>query len=78
LVFRDRRDQPLPESIRLRPFDTDRGFADWLLGKVPDLAIDEHSCVPEWHAGETIDWDFAVSLLFDRPPGATVDRPGRA
>jgi hypothetical protein len=79
LRFRDRRDQSLPASVRLRPVDTDRNFADWLLEKVPDLAIDEHSCVPEWYAGETIDWDFAVSLLFDRPaPGATGDRPGLA
>jgi hypothetical protein len=79
LRFRDRRDQKLPASVRLHPLDTDRNFADWLLDKVPDLAIDEHSCVPEWYAGETIDWDFAVSLLFDRPaPGATGDRPGLA
>lgn len=79
LVFRDRCSQPLPESIRLSPFDTDRGFADWLLGKVPDLAIDEQTCVPEWYAGETIDWDFAVSVLFDRPaPEATGHRPGTA
>jgi hypothetical protein len=72
LVFRDRRKQALPASVRLNPVDTDRAFADWMLEKVPDLAIDERTCVPEWHAGETIDWDFAVSLLFDHPgAGAT-------
>jgi hypothetical protein len=38
-----------------------------MLSKVPDLAIDENTCVPDWHAGETIDWDYAVGLLFNNP-----------
>jgi hypothetical protein len=67
LVFRDRRQRPLPEAVSLHPVDTDRAFGDWMLSQVPDLAIDENTCVPDWHAGETIDWDFAVGLLFNNP-----------
>jgi hypothetical protein len=67
LVFRDRRQRPLPEAVSLHPVDTDRAFGDWMLSQVPDLAIDENTCVPDWHAGETIDWDYAVGLLFNNP-----------
>jgi hypothetical protein len=65
LVFRDRRQRTLPQTVSLHPADTEREFADWMLAKVPELAIDAETCVPLWHAGETIDWDYAVGLLFN-------------
>jgi hypothetical protein len=65
LVFRDRRQRTLLETVSLHPVDTEREFADWMLAKVPELAIDAETCVPLWHAGETIDWDYAVGLLFN-------------
>ena len=69
LVFRDRRQRALPETVLLHPVDTDQEFGDWLLAKVPDLAIDADTCIPLWHAGETIDWDYAVGLLFNNKEG---------
>lgn len=29
--------------------------------------IDKHTCVPEFYAGDTMDWDLAVSALFQSP-----------
>lgn len=69
LVFRDRRQRALPETVSLHPVDTDRAFGDWMLEKVPGLAIDADTCVPLWYAGETIDWHYAVGLLFNNKDG---------
>jgi hypothetical protein len=50
-----------------------RSCAHWLnfkcgigmnAARLSDLDIDQHTCVPRWYAGETIDWNLAVGHLF--------------
>ena len=37
----------------------------WFDRYLPDLEVDSDTCVARWYAGERIDWDLAVSHLFN-------------
>lgn len=37
----------------------------WMYRKHTDADITSESCTAKWYAGETMDWDHAVSLMFD-------------
>ena len=36
----------------------------WLDRYMPELELDHETCVPCWYAGDRMDWDLAVSALF--------------
>ena len=46
------------------PVPDDATIEDWMMAHRQDVAIDETTCVPNWMAGDTMDWDLAVGNLF--------------
>jgi hypothetical protein len=66
IVFRDRWNQYLSDAAVLPGIpDVETGEQSaWIAARLSDLDIDEHTCVPKWYAGETIDWNLAVGNLF--------------
>ncbi|MBT5219951.1 MAG: DUF222 domain-containing protein [Woeseia sp.] len=42
----------------------DQDITEWLDNEFFDAAIDSDTCVSKWYAGETMDWQMAVSALF--------------
>jgi len=64
IAFKDRWGLALSDAAVLPAIDNDREARAWLTARFSDLEIDEHSCVPKWYAGETIDWNRAVGNLF--------------
>ena len=64
LIFKDRKGDLLADYFEL-PFVADHEKpVEWIDSKVPDLDIDEHTCVPETVAGDRMDWHLAVGHLF--------------
>jgi uncharacterized protein YijF (DUF1287 family) len=37
---------------------------DWFEREAQVVGIDRDACVPDWYAGDTMDWDLAVGHLF--------------
>jgi hypothetical protein len=65
VAFKDRWHEALSDVAVLPGFDLDaRESNAWIAARLQDLEIDEHTCVPKWHAGERIDWNQAVGNLF--------------
>ena len=63
IVFTAPDETALPEFARLPPVETNayQRFEDEI------RATELGTCIPEWRAGETIDWGLAVAALFDSP-----------
>jgi hypothetical protein len=36
----------------------------WIKARLSDLDIDEETCVPQWYAGDRMDWDLGIWHLF--------------
>jgi len=69
-VFRDARSQPISGSVTLPDIDPREDLYDWFERQDRAPSIDADTCVPNWYAGDTMDWDLAVGHLFpyeDRP-----------
>jgi hypothetical protein len=67
IAFKDRWKQILSEVAVLPAIDEDietKEASAWIAAWLSDLDIDQHTCVPKWHAGDTIDWNLAVGHLF--------------
>ena len=54
----------LPESERLPGIVLDQDPRQWMHRNMSQLEIDADTCVPKWYAGDTMDWNMAVSALF--------------
>ncbi|MDJ0909856.1 MAG: DUF222 domain-containing protein [Woeseiaceae bacterium] len=63
IVFTAPDETVLPEFVRLPPLEK----AAYERFEREMRATDLGTCIPEWRAGETIDWDLAVAALFDYP-----------
>ncbi len=46
------------------PLPDDATIENWMVSRMQDVEIDENTCVPNWMAGDTMDWDLAVGHLF--------------
>jgi hypothetical protein len=64
IVFKDLRDQLLPASPCKVTAEENHMIEGWIKDWMPDVDIDEKTCVPHWYAGDTMDWDMAVGNLF--------------
>ncbi|MEX2124067.1 MAG: hypothetical protein WD795_09260 [Woeseia sp.] len=67
IVFKDRWDEALSDVAVLPGIDDEcamREESARITARLSDLAIDEHTCVPKWYAGDTMDWNLAVGHLF--------------
>ena len=62
LVFRDQVGEVIDSAGYSPPTDYD--LAEWMRNKLEDLHIDAETCVPQWYAGDVMDYDLAVSSLF--------------
>jgi len=63
VVFRDQRRTPLA-TWAPQPRISDEDIKDWLDREFFDKGIDADSCRSQWYAGERMDWNLAVSNLF--------------
>jgi len=61
-VFRDQVGEVIDSAGYSPPTDYD--LAEWMRNKLEDLHIDAETCVPQWYAGDVMDYDLAVSSLF--------------
>ena len=58
----------LPEFEPLPGIVLDQDPRQWLQRAMSRLEIDSETCTPAWYAGDTMDWNMAVSALFPDPP----------
>jgi len=68
--FRDARSLPISTSVSLPDIDPRINLYDWFEREAQVADIKRDACVPDWYAGDTMDWDLAVGHLFpyqDRP-----------
>jgi hypothetical protein len=63
VIFKDRRDEPLPTYGRLPTVDPDVLDA-WLDKQLFEPGEDAENCGAVWYAGDRMDWDLAVGGLF--------------
>ena len=64
LQFRDPREQLLNGYSVPTPVPDDATIEDWMVSHMQDVAIDDSTGIPNWMAGDTMDWDLAVGNLF--------------
>jgi hypothetical protein len=64
VTFRDARHQTLGTYVLPTPLPDDATIEDWMVSHMQDVEIDETTCVPNWMAGDKMDWDLAVGHLF--------------
>jgi hypothetical protein len=64
LQFRDPRERLLNRYAVPTPVPDDATIEDWMVSHMQDVAIEADTCVPNWMAGDTMDWDLAAGNLF--------------
>jgi len=64
IVLRDERGDDLPASPHMATVDDGHMIEGWVTDWMPELEIDEKTCVSKWYAGDRMDWDLAVGHLF--------------
>jgi uncharacterized protein DUF222/HNH endonuclease len=64
IEFRDPRGGNLPSSPFFTSADEGHLIEGWIKDWMPEIQIDEQTCVAKWYAGDTMDWDIAVGNLF--------------
>ncbi|MCI0517308.1 MAG: HNH endonuclease, partial [Woeseiaceae bacterium] len=64
VTFRDTRQQVLGTYVLPTPLPDNATIEDWMVSRMQDIEIDDTTCVPNWRAGDTIDWNLAVGHLF--------------
>ncbi len=62
LVFRDQIGQVISGADYMPPSGYE--LAEWMRNKMEDLHIDSQTCVSHWYAGDVMDYDLAVSSMF--------------
>ena len=62
-VFRDGRERPLPHWSVLPGCNQESEAVSHLHERFDHLGIEADSCVPDWYAGDTCDWQMAVDGL---------------
>jgi hypothetical protein len=67
ISFKDQRQQPLPTWSALPKIADDHDVQQWLDSNFFEAAANGEGCNAKWHAGEQIDWQMAVSALFNSP-----------
>ncbi len=70
VVFRDRREEPLPHWSVLPRRDSEGEAVKYLHERFDHLEIDADTCVPNWYAGDTCDWGMAVDGLLQSDSAA--------
>ena len=65
IEFRSPVGRDLHESRALPKHSRNDNIIDWIQFNNPGTKIDAQTCVPQWYAGETIDWCLAVGTLFE-------------
>lgn len=63
VLFRDGRERPLPHWSALPRRGSGEEAVSHLHGRFDHLGIVADTCVPEWYAGDTCDWQMAVEGL---------------
>ncbi len=80
IVFRDDREQPLPHWSVLPRRNREGEAVSHLHKRFDHLGIGADSCVPDWYAGDTCDWQMAVDGLLSceaqEPRGMPDGAPG--
>jgi len=61
--FRDQRTEVLDESVEL-PGIADDELQEWMDREFFEANIDSGTCTAKWYAGDSMDWQMAVSALF--------------
>jgi len=64
VTFRDARQHVLGTYVLPTPLPDDATIEDWMVSHMQDVEIDDTTCVPNWMAGDKMDWDLAVGHLF--------------
>jgi hypothetical protein len=64
VTFRNQQQQPLGAYVLPTPLADDDTLEDWMVSQMHDFRIDGHTCVPNYMAGDRMDWDLAVGHLF--------------
>jgi hypothetical protein len=54
----------LPSSPFFTSADEGHLIEGWIKDWMPEIQIDEQTCVAKWYAGDKMDWDIAVGNLF--------------
>lgn len=75
IVFKDPREQPLPHWSMLPRRDSENEAVNYLHERFDHLGIDADSCVPNWYAGDTCDWQMAVEGLLACQAPETHETP---
>ncbi len=65
IEFRSPVGHDLHEGSALPERSRNDNIIDWIQFNNPGTKIDAQTCVPQWYAGETIDWCLAVGTLFE-------------
>jgi hypothetical protein len=65
IEFRSPVGRDLHDSSELPKRSRNDNVIDWIQFNNPGSNIDSQTCVPQWYAGETIDWCLAVGTLFE-------------
>jgi 5-methylcytosine-specific restriction endonuclease McrA len=64
VLFSDQRDQALKDSFELPRCAAGDDIRTWLDREFFEANIDSDTCVAHWQAGNTMDWQMAVSALY--------------
>jgi hypothetical protein len=64
LLFRDLHARTLGTYVLPTPLPDDAKLEDWMVTQMQDVEIDESTCIPNWMAGDRMDWHLAVGALF--------------
>ena len=65
-VFRSRGGEHLDPAPTLSGTPDDDALGLWFGREFFDFDVDGETCTPRLHAGETMNWDLAVSHMFPR------------
>ena len=75
ILFRDGRERPLPHWSALPRRNGEDEAVSHLHKRFDHLGIEADSCVPDWYAGETCDWQMAVDGLLSCEKGEAGRTP---
>ncbi|MCG8370984.1 MAG: hypothetical protein MJA32_10785, partial [Proteobacteria bacterium] len=64
ICFEDRHGERLEEQPEHESTTLEEAMA-WMYRTYEDRDIDSASCTPKYHAGETMDYGYAVSVMFE-------------
>lgn len=71
LVFRDQIGQVIKGGDHAPPSGYE--LAEWMRNKMEDMHMDSQTCVSHWYAGDVMDYDLAVSSMFQYADCAAED-----